>query len=228
MTVQQKQAEVNKYDRLDKLAEIIATQVLNTNKTALNDINKVLQTIYRQNYNYVADGLKMGVDDITKAESKEEIKDNPNPFNEIAIQNAKDKDQIQRKVKSALFTSIFQTASVGAAFVGLRHVFESNLASSITMATTQVTRIENLARYNAMVEAEENADKNDLILIKVWRTQEDNRVRDAHARADGQEAQIDRPFYVGGEELMYPGDINGSPDNIVNCRCYIEYKFVKK
>jgi hypothetical protein len=24
-----------------------------------------------------------------------------------------------------------------------------------------------------------------------------------------------------GEELMYPGDKNGSPENIINCRCSI-------
>ena len=31
---------------------------------------------------------------------------------------------------------------------------------------------------------------------------------------------VDDPFIVGGEELMFPGDPNGSPGNVINCRCF--------
>lgn len=220
--------EVNKYDRLDKLTEIVTMQILTANKTALNDINKFLLRTYQDNYNYVANGLKMGLDEISKSETKEELKENPNPFNEIAIENAKDKDQIKRKVKSSLLTSILRTATVGGAFAGLKPIFESNLKSSLTIAITQATNIENMARYDAMAEAEKRAEENGMVLVKVWRTEEDEKVRDDHARAEGQEAMVDEPFYVGGERLMYPGDITGSAGNIINCRCHLEYKFVKK
>ena len=30
---------------------------------------------------------------------------------------------------------------------------------------------------------------------------------------------LDEPFVVDGEELMYPGDENGSPENVINCQC---------
>ena len=228
MSETEKINEVNKYDRLNKLSELIAMQILMTNKTALSNINKFLQTTYQNNYNGVADSLKIGLNDINKSDAKEELKQNTNPFNEIAIQNAKDKEQIQRKVKSSLLNSILKGATIGSAFASLKPVFENNLASSITMAITQATRIENLARYDAMKQAEKRAEEQGLVLVKIWRTQEDAKVRDAHARAEGQEAMVDEPFYVGGERLMYPGDINGSASNIINCRCYIEYKLVKK
>lgn len=48
---------------------------------------------------------------------------------------------------------------------------------------------------------------------------QDSRTRDAHSEADGQIVDIDSPFLVGGEELMYPGDPSGSPENICQCRC---------
>ena len=228
MTDAQKVAEANKYDRLDKLAEIVTMQILTANRTAINDINKFLGRTYQTNYNEVANGLKMGLNEINKTEAKEELKENPNPFNEIAIENAKDKDQIKRKVKSSILTSIFKAATVGVAFAGLKAIFESNLKSSLTIAITQATEVENMARYDAMAEAEKRAEENGLVLVKIWRTEEDEKVRDAHARAEGQEAKVDEPFYVGGERLMYPGDINGSASNIINCRCHIEYDFVKK
>ncbi len=56
----------------------------------------------------------------------------------------------------------------------------------------------------------------------VWTTVGDDRVRDAHAAADGQrrgEEGIPGAFLVGGEALRYPGDPNGSAENTINCRC---------
>jgi uncharacterized protein with gpF-like domain len=54
---------------------------------------------------------------------------------------------------------------------------------------------------------------------KEWLTAGDERVRDMHVAADGQITKLDDYFNVGGEYLMYPGDPNGSPENIINCRC---------
>jgi len=38
---------------------------------------------------------------------------------------------------------------------------------------------------------------------------------------DGQERLKDEAFDVDGEALMYPGDPNGSPENVINCKCII-------
>jgi HK97 family phage portal protein len=52
-----------------------------------------------------------------------------------------------------------------------------------------------------------------------WLSTQDDRTRDDHLAADGQVRTMDNPFDVGGEELIYPGDPAGSPENTVNCRC---------
>jgi uncharacterized protein with gpF-like domain len=52
-----------------------------------------------------------------------------------------------------------------------------------------------------------------------WMAALDDRTRDAHGSADGQIVKVDKPFNVGGEELMYPGDPAGSAENVINCRC---------
>lgn len=65
---------------------------------------------------------------------------------------------------------------------------------------------------------------------KEWLSTRDDRTRtlDAgdefdHLAMDGVVVDIDAPFIVpgknGDEELMYPGDPNGSPANFINCRC---------
>ena len=56
-------------------------------------------------------------------------------------------------------------------------------------------------------------------MVKEWVSVDDNRTREAHHHADGQVVPLDEPFIVDGEELMYPGDINGSASNVINCRC---------
>lgn len=58
---------------------------------------------------------------------------------------------------------------------------------------------------------------------KTWMATQDERTRDTHAEADGQTVMVDDPFVVGGAELMYPGDEEGPPEEVVNCRCTLVY-----
>ena len=57
--------------------------------------------------------------------------------------------------------------------------------------------------------------------IKEWITRLDLRVRSAHQLAHGQIRQLEEPYLVDGEQLMYPGDMSlgASIGNVVNCRC---------
>lgn len=56
-------------------------------------------------------------------------------------------------------------------------------------------------------------------LRDVWMTILDERTRIDHAIADGQQKFPEESFFVGGELLRFPGDPQGSPGNIINCRC---------
>lgn len=62
-------------------------------------------------------------------------------------------------------------------------------------------------------------------MIKTWDAVLDSSTRGAHVEADGQEQPMNQPFYVGGQELMFPGDTSrgASVWNIVNCRCGVTY-----
>jgi hypothetical protein len=53
-------------------------------------------------------------------------------------------------------------------------------------------------------------------------TLQDDRTREAHADAHGQTRLLGESFDVGGESLRHPGDPQGSPENIINCRCGVE------
>ena len=55
---------------------------------------------------------------------------------------------------------------------------------------------------------------------KKWSASGDEeRTRATHLAADGDEVGMEEYFDVGGEALLYPGDPNGSAENVINCRC---------
>lgn len=58
-------------------------------------------------------------------------------------------------------------------------------------------------------------------VTKVWTSMGDEKVRDAHDEADGQEVAVDEDFDVGGEAMAFPGDPRASADNTINCRCSV-------
>lgn len=64
---------------------------------------------------------------------------------------------------------------------------------------------------------------------KRWIATMDERTRDWHAEAHGQERDIDEPFEVYGELLMFPGDatLGASAENIIQCRCTVAFEYVR-
>lgn len=60
---------------------------------------------------------------------------------------------------------------------------------------------------------------------KVWMTEGDNLVRLEHEEVDGVRIPIDEMFLVGSDMMRYPHDyLNGSPGNLINCRCVCLYE----
>lgn len=60
-------------------------------------------------------------------------------------------------------------------------------------------------------------------LQREWLTAIDGRERDAHRMTNGQIVDMDKPFNVGGELLMMPGDPRGRAANVINCRCAVAH-----
>lgn len=52
---------------------------------------------------------------------------------------------------------------------------------------------------------------------QTWNAVGDDNTRPDHMDADGQEVNLGEPFDVGGEQLLYPGDPQGSDEQTINC-----------
>lgn len=93
-----------------------------------------------------------------------------------------------------------------------------------TIIRTEVNRTFSLATQRRM---EQSNDRLGGGLKKWWLTAEDSRVRPSHAHAGVEYGRkgspgpipVGKPFIVGGEELMFPRDPQGSAEETINCRC---------
>lgn len=90
------------------------------------------------------------------------------------------------------------------------------MGGRITSSSETIARTEISGAYNAGQDITRHLVG---VTGKEWVATQDARTRSAHYEADGQERDQGLAFDVGGEPLMYPGDPDGSVENIVNCRC---------
>lgn len=83
------------------------------------------------------------------------------------------------------------------------------------------TEVHNAATFAMQETAEEVQEKTSTNLTREWVAVDDERTREWHVAADGQQRGLDEPFDVDDEEIDRPGE--GSPENAINCRCTLIY-----
>ena len=84
-----------------------------------------------------------------------------------------------------------------------------------TIVYTELGRINSVATQQGLQQAAERLPG----LKKRWVKSGKKHPRDEHADAHGQLRAINEPFDVGGEQLMFPRDPEGSAKNTINCGC---------
>lgn len=90
-----------------------------------------------------------------------------------------------------------------------------------SMTANRARTIARTESIGALNEGEYRAAKlSNVIATKEWLSQGDDRVRESHAEVDGEEVGLDETFSNG---LMHPGDQDGDPEEVINCRCGVLY-----
>jgi hypothetical protein len=56
-------------------------------------------------------------------------------------------------------------------------------------------------------------------LKQEWMATIDDRTRDSHIVLDGERVQVGESFHAEGGDLRFPGDPQGPPEEVYNCRC---------
>jgi uncharacterized protein with gpF-like domain len=81
------------------------------------------------------------------------------------------------------------------------------------------TEAHGAANYGADAAAKDTG----LVLMKEWVAAADERTRPDHDNVSAVPIPMDSLFQVGTDMLAYPGDPNGSPEQVINCRCAVAH-----
>lgn len=138
------------------------------------------------------------------------------------IRDAKEKRWSKQKMTSAIMQGILQGEPLAKVAKRLRTVTNMEEAQAMRNARTMMTNAQSAGRYDAYRRAKGMG----IDFKVVWIATLDNRTRHEHRQLDGQMKDVDTPFEVDGQQIMYPADLGGSgykvpPELIYNCRCTI-------
>lgn len=134
-------------------------------------------------------------------------------------------NEVRRKIKHQLISGVAGQRSpweimeaIGGpekGFLKKASIFRNTFYRAETIVRTEMGRVYNATQQTTLEQAMEDVDD----VEKQWSTAMDGRQRDEHGLANEQHVKPDKPYIVGGEELMYPLDPGGSAWNTINCRC---------
>lgn len=207
--------------RFKALTETTAAQLANVNKTAIAYINGELPEVYSINYNALepsvdgVGGYSFALVDADTVKNLATTDKSLLPFKEL--DEKKDIRWNVKKMNAEVLQGILQGEPMDKIAGRLSKVADMNETAAIRNARTMVTGAENKGRQDSYARA--TADG--IILAKEWISTNDSRTRHSHAALDGAVVDQDKKFDNG---LMYPGDPNGRPEEVWNCRCTVAAK----
>ena len=112
--------------------------------------------------------------------------------------------------------SPFQTAQEIQSILGLKRKVGGGILKRVDdIYRTEISRTFSIANRMRL----ESWHRSDPRIEKEWHTNIDGRERTSHRDADGQTVQVNKPFIVGGSELMMPLDPSAPAKEVVSCRC---------
>ena len=215
-------AQIGRGERFKALQSRVAERYTEANETAVRYVNDATPGIYSLNRNYSAYTIEkvagnVGFDLWDEQTVKRLIVENPDlmPYYppEKALNRGIDLAYGKRQISACVTSSILQGKSIPGIAKDLQtRMTDMNKSSAVRTARTAVTGAQNAGRMDSYVAAEKIGIK----LKKCWLATLDGRTRHSHAMLDGKVVDKDKKFENG---CMFPGDPNGPPWEVYNCRC---------
>lgn len=200
----------------------LAARMTHANEIAIAYVNDETPGIYSINRNWTAYKIEQAVGDCDftlydERVIKRLITENPglmpNYPAEKAIKRDIDLEYGKKQITSSITSGILQGRPIDEIAQDLMiRISGMNKNSAIRAARTATTGAQNAGRLDGYNAAAERGIK----LKKQWLATFDGRTRHSHAALDGATVDRDKKFDNG---CIYPGDPNGKPEEIYNCRC---------
>jgi hypothetical protein len=151
------------------------------------------------------------------------VSDYQNGIRAYVLENsAQNVTAMEQTSKNTLKTIIQRAFDEGLSIPETQRLIEAKFTDMAKIRSERIARTEvvGASNYGALVGAKGTG----LSLMKVWISTKDKRTRLDHEDAEGTAVEIDAQFPVGGDMLDFPGDQNGSPGNVINCRCTVVFE----
>ena len=214
--------QIGRGARFEALRDLMAERYTQANEVAVAYVNDATPGVYALNRNYAAYTIErtagnVGFTLFDESTVRRLIVEEPDvmpyypPKRAVkrGIDLAYGKSQITKNVTSG----ILQGKSVGRMASDLQtRITEMDRTSAVRAARTAVTAAQNAGRMDIYHAAE----KMGIHLQKEWLATLDSRTRHSHRRLDGERRDPDDEFSNG---CRYPGDPQGKPAEVYNCRC---------
>ena len=217
-------AQIGRGERFKALQSRVAERYTEANETAVRYVNDATPGIYSLNRNYSAYTIEkvagnVGFDLWDERTVRRLIVDNPElmPYYppEKALNRGIDLAYGKRQISASVTSSILQGKSIPGIAKDLQtRMTDMNKSSAVRTARTAVTGAQNAGRMDSYVAAEKMGIK----VRKEWLSTLDGRTRHSHAVLDGEKVDNEKKFSNG---CMFPGDPNGPPWEVYNCRCVL-------
>lgn len=206
-----------------ELAYSLATDMTNTNMIAASIINGYMPEVFAVGYNYslyqgeITGGFETSFTLHDRDTVMRLISEQPDllPI-EAKLKAAADLQWNVEKIASVMTQSILQGEAIAEIAERMaRTVGGMNENVAIRNARTATTSAENGGRYNGYRRLKAAG----VNLTVEWCATLDGRTRHTHRLLDGQRRNVDEPFEVDGQKILYAGDPYAPQGLIWNCRC---------
>jgi len=201
-----------------ELVAQMSENLLNTNKTALAYVNNLLPEAYRAGYNEIGSeplkGISFNLVDRSTVRILARTNSSFLPY--IYVNGKRDVRWNTKLLNSELLQGVLQGESAKEVAKRLENVFGKNERGWLTNARTAINSAQNRGRQNSYTKLDEDG----VDVYKEWLASHDGKTRDSHKGppfgVDGEVVRCDEHFSNG---LEYPGDTEGDPEEVYNCRC---------
>lgn len=125
-------------------------------------------------------------------------------------------DELWMNARDAIAEGVSEGESIPEISARIQESIDVTAPRSRVIARTEVLGARNAASFLTAQRAGVGMDKE-------WISTPDDRTRESHIDAGGQIVGMNDSFTVGTASLRYPGDPDGPPEEVIQCRCTIAY-----
>jgi hypothetical protein len=205
--------------KLNNINKRIIQKAIDYKKIDLKKYAPEIEQVYKTHFENV---VRLGMDEVSRLPDIRLSLTGTTPHqsridNIIEDRTFRASDYTMERLKGDVLPKIQEGIKEGQSYGQTAEQLKSEF---VDMSNNQLMRISRTESHSVYNQSKYEAMKaSNVIIGNKWVTSGLPNMRPWHEDMEGVASRLDEPFIVDGEELLYPGDPNGSPENIINCAC---------